>query len=328
MATIHKRGNKWRAQVYDNGGRRSKSFNTKGEATQWALEEERKLDLQKKGLQPETLLSDVVERYLKEITPTKRGVRHETLRLNRFMQHPICSKYIGDVTRKDFELWIAEREKSVSGESIRRELSTIKHIFTVAVERWDYIERNPTSGLVLPKGSPPRTQRYSDEEIERLLYVSGYHDTLKTVRARTGAAMLFAIETAMRAGEICGLTWDNVDFEDRTAYLPITKNGSSRRVPLSKKAIAILERLKEEVGNTGTCFQIESKSLDATFRKLKKMAMCEHLHFHDTRREALTRLAKKVDVMTLAKISGHKDIRILQNVYYAPNMADIAGLLD
>ena len=140
--------------------------------------------------------------------------------------------------------------------------------------------------------------------------------------------MLFAIETAMRAGEICGLTWDNVDFEDRTAYLPITKNGSARRVPLSKKAIAILERLKEEVGNTGTCFQIESKSLDATFRKLKKMAMCEHLHFHDTRREALTRLAKKVDVMTLAKISGHKDIRILQNVYYAPNMADIAGLLD
>ena len=207
-------------------------------------------------------------------------------------------------------------------------MSTIRNIFNIAVERWNYIEKNPMIGLVLPKGSPPRTQRYSDEEIERLLYVSSYHDTLKTVRARTGAAMLFAIETAMRAGEICGLTWDNVDFEDRTAYLPITKNGSSRRVPLSKKAIAILERLKEEVGNTGTCFQIESKSLDATFRKLKKMAMCEHLHFHDTRREALTRLAKKVDVMTLAKISGHKDIRILQNVYYAPNMKDIAGLLD
>ena len=132
----------------------------------------------------------------------------------------------------------------------------------------------------------------------------------------------------MRAGEICGLTWDNVNFDERTAYLPLTKNGSSRKVPLSKKAIAILERLKEEVGNTGTCFQIESKSLDATFRKLKKMAMCEHLHFHDTRREALTRLAKKVDVMTLAKISGHKDIRILQNVYYAPNMGEVAELLD
>ena len=328
MATMRKRGDKWRVEVYKNGQRKSKTCKTKAEATQWALEEEKKLELQEQGLQPETVLADVVERYLREITPTKRGIRHETLRLNKFARHPICNKFIGDVTRKDFELWIAEREKEVSGESIRRELSTIRNIFNIAVERWNYIEKNPMIGLVLPKGSPPRTQRYSDEEIERLLYVSSYHDTLKTVRARTGAAMLFAIETAMRAGEICGLTWDNVDFEDRTAYLPITKNGSSRRVPLSKKAIAILERLKEEVGNTGTYFQIESKSLDATFRKLKKMAMCEHLHFHDTRREALTRLAKKVDVMTLAKISGHKDIRILQNVYYAPNMKDIAGLLD
>ena len=54
----------------------------------------------------------------------------------------------------------------------------------------------------------------------------------------------------------------------------------------------------------------------------------EDLHFHDTRREALSRLAKKVDVMTLAKISGHRDIQILLNTYYAPDMSDVAGLLD
>ena len=140
--------------------------------------------------------------------------------------------------------------------------------------------------------------------------------------------MLFAIETAMRAGEICGLTWDNVNLEKRTAYLPMTKNGTSRTVPLTRNAVAILERLKKEIGNTGLCFQLDTRSLDAAFRKIKKMAMCEHLRFHDTRREALTRLAKKVDVMTLAKISGHKDIRILQNVYYAPNMEEVAELLD
>ena len=52
----------------------------------------------------------------------------------------------------------------------------------------------------------------------------------------------------------------------------------------------------------------------------------EDLHFHDTRREALSRLAKKVDVMTLAKISGHRDIKILLNTYYAPDMSDVAGL--
>lgn len=81
MATMRKRGDKWRVEICKNGIRRSKTCKTKAEATQWALEEEKKLELQEQGLQPETVLADVVERYLKEITPTKRGIRHETLRL-------------------------------------------------------------------------------------------------------------------------------------------------------------------------------------------------------------------------------------------------------
>lgn len=58
-----------------------------------------------------------------------------------------------------------------------------------------------------------------------------------------GAAFLFAIETAMRAGEIASLTWNNINFEKRTAFLPITKNGHSSTVPLSVKAIEILQHL-------------------------------------------------------------------------------------
>lgn len=52
------------------------------------------------------------------------------------------------------------------------------------------------------------------------------------------------------------------------------------------------------------------------------------LHFQDTRREALTRLAKKLSVMDLAKVSWHRDISILQNTYYAPDIAELAQKLD
>jgi integrase len=52
------------------------------------------------------------------------------------------------------------------------------------------------------------------------------------------------------------------------------------------------------------------------------------MHFHDSRREALTRIAAKVDVLTLAKISGHQDLRILQAAYYAPDMSAVADKLD
>ena len=328
MATVRKRGNRWRVEVYRDGKRKSKTCSTKTEAILWGAEEEKKLELIANGMQPETLFSDVIKRYLNEITPTKRGEKHEFNRLTRFLRHPITDKYISDVTRQDLELWIKERLETVKGESVRRELSTIGHIFKVAVERWGYIQNSPMTGLQQPQASKPRTQRFTQEDIDEIIKVSGYNESLKTTKARTGAAMLFAVETAMRAGEICGLTWDNVNLERKTAYLPMTKNGSSRTVPLSKNAVRILERLRDEIEQGNTCFQVKSNILDATFRKLKKTANREYLHFHDTRREALTRLAKKVDVMTLAKISGHKDIRILQNVYYAPNMEEVAELLD
>lgn len=328
MATVRKRGDRWRVEVYRDGKRKSKTCSTKTEAILWGAEEEKKLELMANGMQPETLFSDVIKRYLNEITPTKRGEKHEFNRLTRFLRHPITDKYISDVTRHDLELWIKERLETVKGESVRRELSTIGHIFKVAVERWGYIQNSPMVGLQQPQASKPRTQRFTQEDIDEIVNISGYNESLQTAKARTGAAMLFAVETAMRAGEICNLTWDNVNLEKRTAFLPITKNGSSRTVPLTKAAVKILERLKDEIEQGETCFQVKSNILDATFRKLKKAVNKDELHFHDTRREALTRLAKKVDVMTLAKISGHKDIRILQNVYYAPNMEEVAELLD
>lgn len=328
MATVRKRGDRWRVEVYRDGKRKSKTCSTKTEAILWGAEEEKKLELIANGMQPETLFSDVIKRYLNEVTPTKRGEKHEFNRLTRFLSHPITDKYISDVTRQDLELWIKERLETVKGESVRRELSTIGHIFKVAVERWGYIQNSPMVGLQQPQASKPRTQRFTQEDIDEIIKISGYNESLKTAKARTGAAMLFAIETAMRAGEICNLAWNNVNLEKRTAFLPITKNGSSRTVPLTKAAVKILERLRDEIEQGDTCFQVKSNILDATFRKLKKSADREYLHFHDTRREALTRLAKKVDVMTLAKISGHKDIRILQNVYYAPNMEEVAELLD
>lgn len=53
----------------------------------------------------------------------------------------------------------------------------------------------------------------------------------------------------------------------------------------------------------------------------------DDIHFHDTRREALSRLAKKLDVLTLAKLSGHRDTRILLNVYYQVKADDVADML-
>jgi integrase len=132
--------------------------------------------------------------------------------------------------------------------------------------------------------------------------------------------MLFAIETAMRAGEIASLTWVNVNIEKRIAKLPITKNGFARDVPLSNEAIRILEQVRMD---TESVFNLRTDQIDALFRKAKQRALIDDLHYHDTRAEAITRLAKKVDILTLARISGHRDMRMLQ-IYYRESVEDIA----
>jgi hypothetical protein len=159
MATVRKRGEKWRVEIYRDGIRKSKTCSTKAEAVLWGAEEEKKIELQAKGLQPETLFSDVIKRYLNEITPTKRGEKHEFNRLTRFLRHPITDKYISDVTRQDLELWIKERLETVKGESVRRELSTIGHIFKVALERWGYIQASPHGWFATTTGKQAKNSK-------------------------------------------------------------------------------------------------------------------------------------------------------------------------
>ena len=73
---------------------------------------------------------------------------------------------------------------------------------------------------------------------------------------------------------------------------------------------------------------MDADSLSTLFRRARDSCEISDLHFHDSRREALTRMSKKVNVMDLAKISGHRDVKILLNTYYAPDAANLADLLD
>jgi integrase len=95
----------------------------------------------------------------------------------------------------------------------------------------------------------------TEDEEARLL------DELKPVRRRSPwmvPLVKLALKTAMRRGELLALRWENVNLEAQTAFLPMTKNGSARIVPLSKKAVAILEGLPNN--RQGTVFPISSRT--------------------------------------------------------------------
>lgn len=333
---VTKSGKGWRARVRVNGQDRSKSFRTQAEAKAWGMEVELEAMATEAGVAPKgTTFGDLVIKYMAEITPDKRGSRSEMVRLAKLVGQgkdglidPLTLIPVAKLSATDFAAWRDRRLKVVTAGSVLREWNTLSAAINWAVKELRWLPANPMKDVKRPAQPAPRTRRVTPAEIDRICHAAGYDDNcpMDTATVRTAAAFMFAIETAMRAGEIVGLTWNSIDMEKRTAHLDRTKNGTARTVPLSKAALVIIERMRgvDDV----SVFGLRSDNIDALFRKLTSRALVDGLHFHDTRREALSRLSKKVDVMQLARISGHKDLKILLNTYYQVDMADVALQLD
>lgn len=300
---------RWQAQVSKQGIRRAKSFRSKQEARDWANRQEFLIS-EGDGSAASGTLRDIFQRYAREVSPKKRGARWEQIRLERLCGDSLADVPLKQLAASDFAQWRDERLLQVKPATVNREMVLMSGALNVARKEWGVISVNPLSDVRKPSKPPPRDRRVSQEEIDALLKVSG--SDLNKVTARAIHAFRFAIETGMRAGEIVGLEWERVDLDKRVARLELTKNGTTREVPLSSKAVELLLETKiHEV----SCFGINSAQLDALFRKARDTAKIPNLRFHDSRHEAITRLAKKLDVLSLARMVGHKDIRMLQ-IYY------------
>ena len=113
-----------------------------------------------------------------------------------------------------------------------------------------------------------------------------------------------AIETAMRRGEILGLEWENIDWINKRALLPLTKNGCPRWVPLSKKVIAILRQVPR---SSNLIFPVSDVAFRQAWDRLRNKAQIKDLTFHDLRHEALSRKFEDgLSIPQVMSISGHK----------------------
>lgn len=327
MATFRKIGNRWRAEVFVNGIRKSKTRDTKQEAKNWAAQTEYELGQMADGVSTTHTLNDVFVRYANEVSQEKKGSHWEIIRLKMFARFAISGVKLIDLRREDFEKFINERMATVKSSSVNRELNLISHCLTQA-RRWRLMDHNPMDDLKRPKDPPHRTRLVSEKEIAAILISLNYSEgsPVTQQQQRTAVAFQFAIETAMRAGEICALTSSNIDLVNRTAHLPDTKNGHARTVPLSAEAVRLLQRLMPWP-ESGGVFQLASGTLSTLFKLGVARAGIKDLTFHDSRHEATTRLAAKLPVLDLARVTGHRDIKQLMT-YYNKTAADLALLLD
>ncbi len=320
MATFRKTKTGWRAEVARAGVRASKVFPSKREAQDWAGRKEYEI-LNGSKISAKMKLRDLFERYAREVSSKKRGYKWEALRLNRWGQSDLGDKILSELSPADFAAWRDARLQKVAPSTVRREMTLMGSVFSVARREWGLIGDSPLTDVRKPQEAAARDRLPTSGELERLELSAG--DDLNNATARAFHAFLFAGETAMRAGEVVGMKWEHIDLERRVVDLPMTKNGTTRQVPLSRRAVEMLERLPE----SDPVFALDSRQLDVLWRKVRDRAAVEGLTFHDSRHWAITQLAKKLDVMDLARMVGHRNVNQLLT-YYNESAEELAKRLD
>lgn len=319
MASIQRSGSKWRVQVYVKGRRESETFRTRQEASAWALQREAELG----GSKPsDKTFGDAMRAYERDVGTYRGGARWELTRLRVFGESALARRKLASLTPDDFIEWRDARNRQVKPATTAREMNLLQAVLKHARKELRWMHDNPMKEVTKPAKPKGRARRISAIEERDLTMALGQRGKLQaeTPTHRVGLAFLFALETAMRSGEICSLTWDCVFLGSRYVTLPKTKNGDVRDVPLSLRAVEILKALPK---GTGPIFGLGDQVRDVLWRKARDATAHREVHFHDTRAEAIFRLSKKFDVLELARVIGHRDINSLL-IYYRTTASELA----
>jgi integrase len=316
MASVRKHGDKWQARIQRRGQPSiSKSFNNKADALKWARNTESQVDLgtlAPKQAMPR--LSRILERYLEEVSPSKKGALQEKYRVAQVRKAKLADAFIDRVDGGAVAKYRDERLKVVSPNTVRLELALLSAVFEQCRKEWGYPVANPVREIRIPKPGLPRKRRLEPGEETVLLAACERSGSRYLV-----PLVILAIETGMRLSELASMTWRNVDLQKRTVYLPDTKNGSTRTIPLSSRAVRVLKEMPVSIN--GRVFVAKVASIKIAFRNALGRARSDTVHgaylvglrFHDLRHEAVTRLFEKgLNPIEVGMVSGHKTLSMLQ----------------
>lgn len=349
----------WQAKVRRKGyPPQSKTFRTKTEAQEWARHTESSIDrgeYKDTRVAGNTTLKQVLEFYRDNEVEKNKGKAVDRLRIDLLLRTELARYSMSALGHDVIEAWCNRytRENKVKGSTINRYLNLLSAAINVGIKKLKLNIENPVKQVERPANPEHRDRRLFGAEERRVI------EALKvTARDRgrfTGPQNIwllplveFALETAMRRSELLGLEWQYVDKARRIAHIPDTKIGKgeeapvSRDIPLSKRALDILEALPRDI--EGRVFPISADTVKKAFTRAVDRArkdyevecrevnetplakMLVNLHFHDLRHEATSRLAKVYDIRQLAKVGGWRDLNTLAR-YYNPTTDELVEKL-
>ncbi|MHB1700891.1 MAG: site-specific integrase [Acidobacteriaceae bacterium] len=322
MATITKRGEFSHQVIIRRRGQPTitKTFSTRTNASAWARKVESELE---RGLWRDTsaadalLLKDALARYLIEVVPRLSGSGNKSI-IKAFTDSPLARLSLSAIDSTQIEaLQAAWLGAGLAASTVVRRLAVLSHLYTTARKSWKIGGiANPVADVNKPKIRDARKRRASDDELARICAVSE--------SAELPAIVQLLKLTAMRRGEVVALRWEFVDLDAQFVHLPHTKNGTARDVPLSTAAVALLRSLPRDGERV---FNVRADAVTKAWARARERAGIKDLRLHDIRHEATTRLSKKLsNVLELAAVTGHKDLKMLQR-YFNPSASELAAKL-
>lgn len=355
MASFEQRESGWyQAKVRRKGHPvQSRTFRLKADAEAWARQIENEIDrgvFVSRAEAETTTLYDALGRYDREVSHLKKGHDQEKYRIAAWRESKLAKRSLASLRASDFAEYRDERlAVGASAATIRNDLAVISHLFSTCAKEWGIPVVNPIANIRLPRANNARNRRLvHDEEVRILAAFEAAEKTGGGSRTNVWmkSAFIAAVETAMRQGELLALRWEHVNLKQRVAHLPETKNGDARDVPLSSRAVATLEALPKAI--KGQVFMTTASALDQSWRRCVARArrmyekelknagvpagqiaddpLLLDLAWHDLRHEGTSRLAEKLAIHELMKVTGHKDTRMLAR-YYHPKAEDLAKKL-
>jgi integrase len=274
------------------------------------------------------VFSELVTKYLDEVIPElSEGQKLEQPRHLAWWREQLGPRTLADITPPVINDQTAKLKKipsrkggTLAPATVKKYLSTLSSALNAAID-WGWIETNPAHTAKKPKVDNARTRYLSNEERDRLLVACK-----KSSNRFLYPAVVIALSTGARRGEILNLKWHDIDFERGCATLWKTKNGETRVLPLVGHVMDVLKALRKTrrvdtdlvfPSNGGRQYKAHGteRPLDITqpFYRALNVAEVSDFRFHDLRHSAASYLAmNKATPSEIAAVLGHKTLAMVK----------------
>ncbi len=310
MAKVRRRGENYVIDYYVGGKRYRETIGPKKKDADLALadkineiREGRFTGRSVKSVPIETAVKD----YMR-LCATGRSKREKKRYVEGLFLSHFKGRVLSTITRSELEELMALRRDTPtrygtprSPATCNRELAAIRHFLNKAAE-WGFIRQTPCGGIKPKKEPRGRLRFLSVEEVAALLAAAG---------ARLRPVLVVALETGMRKEEIFALRWEDVDSPARMIYVPKTKNGEPRHVPMSERLAAELKKVPRHITSPYVfCTKKEGKrfkEMRTAFEDACAAAGITNFRFHDLRHTAASHMVMAgVSLAAVGAVLGHK----------------------